>query len=197
MMDALSHVRFRGFWGCLTAFCAMALFLSWSSPASAQGGYKIGIVNVKEVFDNYDKQKDGYTELENERNQRQKFIDGISAEVEVLQKRHTEEKDSLSQEDLDNLEDRIESRFGVYKAEYKRLQDEIDRKEKKLLESLFKEIQKAVGEVGAKGNYHLVLEGGQTGRSGVLYFSPTLNMTQQVIDYLNEQHKKTRTMKKK
>ena len=88
------------------------------------------------------------------------------------------------------LEELVETDYGKYKSEFKRLQDGIDRREKRLLESLFQEIHKAVAEVGSKGNYHLILEGGQSGRSGVLYSSSTLNMTQQVIEHINRSYRR-------
>lgn len=173
------------------------LAFPWTSDAQqaeakvASGQYKIGVVNVKEVFDSYEKQKNEYRKLEGAKEERQRELDRLFEKIEAAQKRHTEEKDTLSEADLEALEERILSDASLHRAEFKRLQDEIDRKEKKLLESLFQEIDQAISEVGAQGNYHLVLEAGRTGRSGVLYFSTPLNMTQQIIDYLNTKYKKT------
>jgi len=176
----------------MLALGILAITAGNNKSAKAQAGdYKIGIVNIKEVFDAYEKQKDEYAELEQERDERQKVIDQISSKIEAAQKRHTEQKSTLPSQELLALEEEIESDFGRYQAEFKRLQDEIDRREKKLLESLFKEIHEAVGEVGAQANYHLILEGGQTGRSGVLYSSTTLNMTRQIIDALNASYNKS------
>lgn len=177
----------------LLALGVLAIAAGKSEPAKAAAGdYKIGVVNIKEVFDSYEKQKDEYAKLERERDERQKVIDQISTKIEASQKRHTELKaaPSPSADEILALEEEIASDFGRYQAEFKRLQDEIDRREKKLLESLFNEIHEAVGEVGVRSNYHLILEGGQTGRSGVLYSSTTLNMTRQIIDSLNASYKK-------
>ena len=176
----------------LLALGVLAIAAGNFEPAKAEAGdYKIGVVNIKEVFDAYEKQKDEYAELERERDERQKVIDQISVKIEAAQKRHTAQKATLSPEALAALEEEIQSDFGRYQAEFKRLQDEIDRREKKLLESLFNEIHEAIGEVGVRSNYHLILEGGRTGRSGVLYSSTTLNMTRQIIDALNASYKKS------
>ena len=178
----------------LLALGVLAIAAGKSEPAKAAAGdYKIGVVNIKEVFDAYEKQEDEYAELERERDERQKVIDQISTKIEASQKRHTELKaaPSPSADEILALEEEIASDFGRYQAEFKRLQDEIDRREKKLLESLFNEIHEAVGEVGVQSNYHLILEGGRTGRSGVLYSSTTLNMTRQIIDSLNASYKKS------
>lgn len=173
----------------LTVGCAV-LTLSFSAQAQ-QSQFKIGVVNVKEVFDNYKKQKTEYKNLEAEKDTRQKVIDDMETTIEGLQQRHTDEKDSLAPDALRSLEDEIRTNLSVYQSKYKQLQDEIDLREKRLLEDLFADIRAAVAEVGAKGNYHLVFEAGETGRSGVLYFSTTLNMTQQVIDHLNSNFEKS------
>ena len=47
------------------------------------------------------------------------------------------------------------------------------------------DLVKAIEEVGAEGNYHLILEADPETRTGVMYHSPTLNMTQKVVDRLN------------
>ncbi|MCH7908762.1 MAG: OmpH family outer membrane protein [Candidatus Hydrogenedentes bacterium] len=161
-------------------------------PKPSPGQYKIGVVNVKRVFDAYEKQKDEYALLQKTRDQKQKKIDELSATIEKNKERYETERDSMTPETISDLEDRIESDYSLYKAEFRRLQEDIDRREKKLLESIFKEIHLSIQEVGTQGNYHLVLEGGESGRSGLLFFSTTLNMTQQVIDYLNENYRRSK-----
>lgn len=156
------------------------------------GQYKIGVVNVKTVFDSYEKQVDEYKDLQDKRDTKQKQIDKLSEKINRNKERYEAEKENMSDVQHTDLEDLIESDYSLYKAEFSRLQEDIDRREKKLLESIFKEIHLAIQEVGAAGNYHLVLEGGETGRSGLLYFSTTLNMTQQIIDYLNVNYKKSK-----
>lgn len=160
-------------------------------PKPSPGQYKIGVVNVKRVFDAYEKQKDEYALLQKTRDQKQKKIDELSATIEKNKERYETERDSMTPETIADLEDRIESDYSLYKAEFRRLQEDIDRREKKLLESIFKEIHLSIQEIGTQGNYHLVLEGGESGRSGLLFFSTTLNMTQQVIDYLNENYQRS------
>lgn len=158
------------------------------AEGSSSGEYKIGVVNLKDAFDAYEKQKGQYKKLQEERDTRQVEIDALSDRITKAKERYEAEKDTMSAEDREVLEESIESDFGRYKAEFKRLQEEIDRKEKRLLEDVFKDIHRAIAEVGAQGNYHLVFEGGESGRSGLLYYGTPLNMTQQVVDYLNAEY---------
>jgi len=154
----------------------------------AGGQYRIGVVNIQNVFEAYDRQKAEYESLETERDSRQKEIDKLSEKITKAKERYDNEKDTMSAEQREALEDAIQKDYDLYQAEFTRLQKEIDRREKKILEDLFDDIRQAVREVGHQNNYHLILEGGETGASGVLYFSTTLNMTQKVIDYLNAQY---------
>ena len=167
------------------AVCVAVLGVSNLVIAQESGQYKIGVVNLKTVFDNYDNQKASYDQLKKDRDAAQVPIDELSAQIEADRKIYEDTASDMSDEDRRALEEKIETAYGKYKAEFQRLQEDIDRKEKKILEALFEEIQQAVEDVGAQNNYHLVFEGGKSTRSGLLYYSTTLNMTQKVIDHLN------------
>ena len=162
-------------------------------PAGAQ--YKIGVVEVKKVFDEYQKQKDQYAELESKRETLQKPIDDLSKQITADQDQYKKDKEKLAPDAKRALEEKIEANVTRYKAEFDRAQQDIDRAQKKLGRDLFEEIYGAIQEVGAQGNYHLILNAGDitsvlpNGSAGVIYHSTTLNMTQKVIDYLNEKYK--------
>ena len=154
------------------------------------GGFRIGVVDLKLVFDSYQKQKDQYAQLERERDERQKVIDQLSDRITKAKERYEANKEKMSKEELRALETAIETDYAEYQGKFKQLQQEIDLREKNILESIFEDIREAVRTVGAQQNYHLILEGGESGRSGVLYSSTTLNMTQRVVEFLNSTYKK-------
>ena len=163
-----------------------AISLALAPGANAQSdSYKVGVVNVKEVFDNFEGQKTAYKNLETERNSAQKPLDDMESKIKKLQDRYQAEASTLDPDDRRDLETTIESELGRYKAEFQRLQDDIDRKEKRMLEQLFEQIYESIQEVGLQGDYHMIFEGGDPGRTDLLYFSSTINMTQRVIDHLN------------
>jgi len=167
----------------------LILAIGMTSPlqatAQSTSQHKIGVVNLKEVFDNYDQQKESYKNLKVERDKAQKPIDELSAKITADKQRYESEATTMPVEERRKLKEKIESDFSLYQAEFQRLQKDIDRKEKNMLEGLFDNIQKAIEEVGAQENYHLIFEGGKNTRNGLLYYSTTLNMTQKVIDHLN------------
>jgi Skp family chaperone for outer membrane proteins len=170
----------------LAIFTCGGMLSGYADAQDISPQHKIGVVNLKKVFDDYDKQKEMYAQLKAAKDEAQEPINELSATIEADRKRYEENKDTMTNDEKRDLEELVESNYSLYKSEFQRAQNEIDRKEKKILEELFEDIQKAVEEVGARENYHLIFEGDNQGRpSGVLYFSTTLNMTQKVVEYLN------------
>ena len=89
-------------------------------------------------------------------------------------------------EERDEFEDRVRSDYRHYQSELDRMQRDIDSMELRVIKKLFAEIDAAIAQVGADGDYHLVLDGTPKDTPGsVVYYSPTLNMTQKVVDYIN------------
>lgn len=176
--------------GSLALFLTIALAsgVLYAAPAESQGdgSYKIGVVNVKQVFDDYERQKKEYEKLQAERDKKQAEIDKLSDKITAAKERYDNERGSMSEDERERLEMQIEADYSQYKADFKRLQEDIDRQEKRLLETVFEDIHVAIQEVGARGDFHLVLEAGQPGRTAVLYHSTTLDITQQVTDHLNK-----------
>lgn len=179
--------------------CAIITMLIALPSALAENGgtpteYKIGVVDMKAIFDAYEKQKDEYAKLEETKEVSQKEIDKLSKRITEAKDEYDAEKENMSEDAVSEMEEAIESDFGRYQSEFKRSQQEIDRKEKRLLETLFDDIRQAVRAVGAQGNYHLILEGGESVRV-VLYSSSTLNMTGRVIEYLNAAYREKKDAK--
>jgi Skp family chaperone for outer membrane proteins len=181
--------------------CALlaAMLLSLNARAADEAAatpFKIGVVDVKEVFDAYEKQKDQYAELRTKRDTMQKPIDELSAQITADKKTYDDGKDKLDADARRALEEKIEANVTRYKAEFDRAQQDIERQEKKMSRDLFEEIYLAIQEVSAQGNYHLVFKSGDTsvvlpgGPGGLLYHSTTLNMTPKVIEHLNGKYKK-------
>ena len=178
--------------GLLVAASTVAFAQNGNPQAPAQPSqYKIGVVDLKEVFDGYNKQKAMYQQLEAEKTQLQGEIDKLSAQITDAKERYDAQKDSMTEEARAQLEEQIEADFTDYQTKYKAHQSTISRKEERLLEELMKDIRQGVEEVGAEGNYHLVIEGGGP-PSSLLYHSSTLNMTQRVIDHLNNKYEAQR-----
>ena len=172
----------------INTIIALTLFTLVTNPQNAQAQdtqFKIGVVDLKEVFDNYDKQKKLYNKLKAERDKLQEPIDKLSTKIETDKARYKDESKTMPEAERIALKERIEADFSEYQLKIKQSQEKIDRREKAIFTEIIAEIQKSVEVVGAKENYHLIFDGGKSRTNSLLYYSTHLNMTQKVIEYLN------------
>lgn len=160
------------------------------ADSAASRAYKIGIVDVNEVFNKYQKQIDERAKLVEEKEGQQAKLDLLDEKILAAQNTLKEKGAAMSAEDVASLRESIDADINARTTEYTRAQRDIERKENKISLAILTDIRKAVKEIGSKENYHLVLEVGLAGRTDVLYFSTRLNMTQKVLDYLSSNYKK-------
>jgi Skp family chaperone for outer membrane proteins len=92
----------------------------------------------------------------------------------------------LSDQQKQDLRDKIESDFRKYQTEFKRLQGEIDSKSRKFFARMMEDIDAAVKEIGVSENYHLIFEADPKSPTTVLYYSTTIDITSEVITRLNK-----------
>jgi len=169
----------------LVAVIAAASLPSNSPAQNAQ--FKIGVVNLEIIFDQYQKQKEQYEILKVEVEKLQGPIDELSEKITKDKECFEDETSGMTDDERNKLQDDIEADFSKYKAAIQQSQEEIDRREKRIFEEIIGDIQTAVEEVGVRENYHLIFDGGKTRNNNLLYFSTTLNMTQKIIDHLNSE----------
>lgn len=156
-----------------------------AAPAKADGQYKIGVVNRKEVFDSYNKQKQGLAALEEQKNKLQVDIDALSKSIEAKKDKYEKEKDKMSEDDRTKLKDEITREYGEYQAQFKLKQQDIDRQSQRFVREIMQDIDNAVTQIGNQQNYHLILEADPNSATSVIYFSTGLDVTSQVITLLN------------
>lgn len=154
------------------------------TAAVPSGQYKIGVIDRKVVLDGYKKVETEYSKLQEEVDERQKEITKLSDQITADKEKYDEDKDSLSAEEKGEREAEIQNDYRNYQAKLQMQQAEIDSKERLLMKKIFGEIDKAVEKIGDKQGYYLILEGG-IARSGVIWYSPTIDISQKVVEALN------------
>jgi len=147
---------------------------------TSSGQYKIGVVVLREVFKSYDKVKKQYDELQADVKKQQDEIDVMSKRIEDAKTEYEKQKESMSQQDRVEREAAIQKEFREYTSELQKRQGDVDAREEAIFKGAMPDIKEAVAKVGAEQAYHLVLDS-----KAVLYSSPTIDMTQKVIDVLN------------
>jgi len=151
--------------------------------AASSGQYKIGVINRKQILEGYKKVKAEYEKLQAEVEKRQASIDELSKKIDDAKKAYEAEKEKLSPAERAEKETAIQNDYRDYQAKLASNQADIDTKEKTLMKAVFEEFDKAVEKIGANEGYHIILEGG--GRTGAVYFSTTVDISQKVVDALN------------
>jgi len=151
---------------------------------ASSGQYKIGIVDQKEVLAKYKKVKEQYDKLQAEVTAKQDKIDAVSEQIQKAKDDYEANKAKMSLDEQRTKEGAIQSQFLDYQAELRKQQSEIDTKERILMEGVVTEIKAVVDEIGGAEGYHLILASKDT-----LYYTPTIDITQKVIDKLNSKAK--------
>jgi Skp family chaperone for outer membrane proteins len=168
---------------------ATALLVPAAAQAQEAGsfdeGYKIAVVNRKEVFDNYEKQKQEYAKLEQQMEQDQQSIDALSERIESMREDYEERRAAMSDEERDRTQTELDSLMLEYKTEFEKLQGDIDAKHRRLLMRMMEDINEMVTQIGREENYHLILEGDPKAGSGVLFAADAIDITKAVTDRLN------------
>ena len=154
------------------------------APSASGSGvqYRIGVVNRKQVLDKYKKVKDEYKKLQAKVDAEQGDIDKLSKKIEDMKKEYDDQKGSMTPEQKATKEADVQKEYGEYKSLLDKKQREIDADEQLLMRTVLSEIDQVVSKIATEQGYHLVLEGG--GRS-VVFYSPTIDITQRVVDALN------------
>jgi Skp family chaperone for outer membrane proteins len=156
-----------------------------SANTTPSGQYKIAVVNRKVVMEGYKKVKGEYDKLQAEVEERQKPIDKLSDKIQGERDAYEKEKDSLTPTERAERENTIQSEFRQYQAELQRQQADIDSKERLMMKKFFAEMDEVIQKISAEQGYHLILDGSGGRMPAVIYFSPTIDISQKVVDALN------------
>lgn len=160
--------------------------VSAQNDTSGQTPGRIGVVNRKAVFDAYDARKAEWDALEAEKNKLQADIDALRESVNAGRKKLREEGAKMTEEQRQQLTDKVEADARAYDDRWRRAQGEIDGKSDKFFGKILGNIDAGVKEVGGTQNYKIVLEADPKAGSPVLYFDPSLDLTEKVTAHLNK-----------
>lgn len=146
---------------------------------------KIGVVNRKLVFDNFEQRKADWDALEAEKNRLQAEIDTLREAVNEG-KRKLREDTTLTEAQRQALMDKVAADERTYEDRWRRAQGEIDDKSDDFFDKTLSAIDVGVRDVGAAENYRIILESDPKAGSPVLYFSPSIDLTDKVTSHLNK-----------
>lgn len=168
---------------------------------------KIGTVDVTKVFAEYEKSRDGRVTLEKHRSEMQ---DGLDKREKAL-KKIEQELEVLEAEEKLKKKAEFDEKRKEYTAYYTVNNKELQRKQSELWKDAYNEIGREIRGFGEKNDYDLILKADNDPISGkglddiqlrvdikkVLYHSPRIDLTDEIINILNEKYKRTKESKEK
>ena len=189
-----SHTLLSGAAVAIALTVAMYTLPHGHAQGDAASAYKIGVVNGVAVFEGYQKQRDELSGLRADVEQKQAQIDTQLRALDQEREQLSAQRDSLPAEEFARRRDDWERKVSDLRLESRRLQEEVDRASSRVMERLREDIYSAIQTIGARDNYHLILDADRNpmAQSNVLYHSATLDLTQDVVDHLNAVYQQER-----
>ena len=155
----------------------LSIFTFIRLPLASGEDVKIGYINLGKTFDDYEKTQQYDKSLEKNGNakekERQKLVDkikGLKEEMLLLSDKGKEDKQSLIDEKIKNLQE-----FD------KETRDELKRERDEMVRDILKEIDDVIQDYGKKNGYTVVLND-----RVLVYGNETIDITQDIIDLLNK-----------
>ena len=189
----------------LTGILPSGVSLAKDAPKEAArdaSQLKIGVVNINQVLDKYEKRKElekqfltFRTQAEQQLRQKQGEIKSLREEIQLL---------DMGSESRRKNEEAIEKKMLYQQLEEKMAETNLSRKEKEFFEELYQDVCREIENLGKKEKFDIILKKEdlelksadilelrlKIGIGTVLYYSDTLDVTTKVIEALNSRHSK-------
>ena len=191
----------------LTCLCLFSLSsIQAKEPgaaSSASRGLKVGVVDLNNVFEKYEKRKTSDAQLKEQEKQYQKIINDKKKELVSLNEKI--QLLDLGSESRKKDEETFEKKNIELESYAKFAEKSLMKKYKDYFGSLYTEVCKEVEDIGKREQYDLIIKkeepelqsGGiselqfKVGIKTVLYHSESVDITNQVIDNLNKKYSET------
>ncbi len=176
MSMKISHLR------ALLGALALVLAATVATPALAQDGVKIAIVDTQRILAESATGKAAQAEMEALRDAKTAEGQALQQEIESLRARLNEGRLTLSEDAIAGLEQQLEDKA----IELRRFQDdanrELQKKQAAVLQKFEASVMPVINTVGSEGGYSLIFSKFE---SGLLYADDSVEITDEVISRLD------------
>ena len=188
---------------CLCLFSLSDVHAEPGAASSSSRGLKVGVVDLNNVFEKYEKRKTFDAQLKEQEKQYQKIINDKKKELVSLNEKI--QLLDLGSEARKKDEETFEKKNMELESYAKFAEKSLMRKYKDYFGGLYTEVCREVEDIGKREHYDLIikkeepeLQGGgiselqfKVGIKTVLYHSDSVDMTNQVIENLNKKYSET------
>lgn len=144
-------------------------------------GSKIGYVDIKKIFEGYEKAKKTEEMFKKEVGEEQKNIDKMQEEIKKMQEEYEKKKNLMKDEERQKKENELRTKIQEFSKKYTEVNQKLDERRKQLEEQIFNEIKKAISDYGKKNGYTVILDSRL-----ILYGEEASDLTEEVIKLLNK-----------
>jgi len=155
-------------------------FCTWASLGYAED-LKLGFISLKKVLDDYEKVKDGESQLLKEAEGKNKQREALVKEIKNLR----EKLDLLSDKQKEKKQKELDAKIkGLQDFTYETRTNLRQNRDEKFRE-IMKEVKDVIGEYGSSRNYNIIIDD-----TLLLYKDDSLDVTKDIIKVLNQRYKK-------
>ena len=159
--------------------------LPWINSANAADVAKIGVANLQRVLETSNAGKSAQDEIKQQKDKMEQELKQKGAEIEELRKQLERDSMVMSKEKREEKEREVRIKLNDFKSLQKRYRTELQRLEKRLVNTLLRDVSTLIEEIGKKEGYLLIIN-----NSGVMYSPGSIDITDQLIKELNARHAK-------
>ena len=179
------------------------LFLSSSSALFAEARFKLGVIDMGRVSEEFKKAKDANKILGGERKRLQKKVVAMEDELFKLYERKDKAK-NISEELMAKMDGEIGIKLKEREEFLKNSQKNLSDREKELFEPILKEIDGLIQQIGKEEKYDLIVRRPPVLYQAILYGAPIIvlyadpkyDITDKVLKTLNDKYDKEESEKK-
>jgi len=146
-------------------------------PCQAQGPVKIGVVDGKRCIEQTDAGKKVYSLFRERYDKDQKELEAKSVALKKLQEEYTKKSEVLAADVKREKEKEIMRREEDLRDQLRERSEKFRQEEQEAFQKLTAEIFEAASAIGREQGLTLIMEA----KSGVVYFNPATDITDQVI----------------
>ncbi|UCG09245.1 MAG: OmpH family outer membrane protein [Desulfobacterales bacterium] len=160
-------------------------YLVITSTALAADVAKIGVIDLQRVLETSNPGKAAQARIRNQKEKMEQDLKQKGSEIEQLRQRLERESMVMSKEMREEKEREARIKLNDFKTLQQKYRAELQAVEKKEVNQLQDEVLSIIQEIGKKEGYLLVVS-----KIGVLYSPTTIDITDKLIQQLNQRHAK-------
>ncbi|OPY80420.1 MAG: periplasmic chaperone [Syntrophorhabdus sp. PtaU1.Bin153] len=171
------------------------MIVVFAFPIVARGqALNVVYIDVQKVMVESDKGKEAKQTLSREAERLKKNLDGKQSELQKMKDAIEKQGATITPDARAEKEKQYQGKLKDYQRLVSDSQTELQQKDMEYTQKILKDIEEAVKSLGEKEKYTLILEKSQ---SGILFASPSIDITPKVISLVNEAAKKKQPTNKK